>query len=85
MGRFLLLAPKILKWHQAISEAVVMMNDEDDVFCVCRGHSRHEHMLHLGWDSHPVRHYSHRVILQAEGKAHTRHHVESAKLFLTFV
>lgn len=61
-----------------LQEVVVMvMTDEDDVFSVYRGPRRHERVLHPGWDSHPVRHNSHRLILQTEGKTN-RNNTRSA-------
>lgn len=42
-------------------------------------------MLHPGWDSHPLRHHSHRLVLQTEGKTNRNNThttmLESAELF----
>lgn len=48
----------------------MMKNGDGHVLCVHRGPPRHEYLLHPGWNPHPLRHYSHRLILQIEGKAH---------------
>lgn len=37
--------------------------------CMCRGHERHERVLHPGWDSRFIRCHSHSFILQTESKA----------------
>lgn len=51
----------------------MMKNGDDDVFCVHRGPPRDGRMLHPGWNPHPLWHYSHRFILQTEGKADACH------------
>lgn len=68
-----------LKKQKQITDTRRVISHEN-VFSVCRGLLRHEHMLHSGFHSHHLRDCSHHPVLQSEGKVHSHTHTLTSTL-----